>query len=91
MEINSAEIAPQVSVPESSHAIRMSKSGVFSLQRFLELYATVDKQKVYSVFDGLRNRFDDPMIETALVQMQSHPFRVIILVSPPPLCRDFSL
>lgn len=53
----------------------MSKSGVFSLQKFLDLYSTIDQQKVYTVFDGLRNRFDDQMAEAALDTMQKHQLR----------------
>ena len=41
--------------------ISVSKQGVFSVEKFDELWAQHDQQKEYNVFDALRNRIDDEM------------------------------
>ena len=44
---------------ETEHVIQVSKSGIFSLTKFLMLWEKHDPMLPYTVFDALRNRFDD--------------------------------
>lgn len=63
------------------NTIRVSKSGVFQIEKFIELYQQHDLSLDYEVFDALRNRFDDNMIEGAFEIMKKHNFKTLILVS----------
>jgi len=65
----------------TSNVIRVSKSGVFSLEKFIQLYQKHDMSLNYEVFDALRNRFDDKMIDDALLVTKDHKLKTLILVS----------
>lgn len=39
------------------------------MSKFYDLYNTHDLSLTYTVFDGLRNRFDDKMIDEAMKHM----------------------
>lgn len=56
---------------------------MFQIEKFLELYSQLDSSLKYTVFDALRNRFDDEMIAHAfdVLRRDDHPLNTIILVS----------
>lgn len=47
----------------------------------MRMYAQRDKALIYSVFNALRNRFYDKMMEKALSGMNHYQFKMVILVS----------
>ena len=68
-------------IKSKTNVIRVSKSGVFSIEKFKLLYEKHDLTLEYQVLDALRNRFDDLMMEEALQIMGKHSFHTMILVS----------
>lgn len=61
--------------------ISVSKQGVFSVEKFNELWAQHDQKKEYNVLDALRNRIDDEMCPQILKQIANQPIHTFVLVS----------